>query len=152
MISTPKVMISIFWSPLALSVIPGVRVSIKFTPAYFYSDIIPKIIEGMSFDLANPPQQLMLHIGNATSPRARESITCLNTFRICPIEQSPYYPDLVPCDFFRFEKLKDALAGQEFKSTEEFFLAIRESLTLSNGQSWNWFFSGGNGDRVNASR
>jgi hypothetical protein len=38
----------------------------KFTAAHFYRNIILKINEGLSFDLAQSDQQLILRISNAT--------------------------------------------------------------------------------------
>jgi hypothetical protein len=66
MISTAKVMGSILWSPLGLAVIPALPPRTKFTASYCCSDIIPKIIERLSFNLANSPGQAMLHIDNTT--------------------------------------------------------------------------------------
>jgi hypothetical protein len=66
MISTRKVMVSTFWSPLGFLVTTELRPRTKFTVACFCSDIIPKIIEGIPFDLANSAPQLMLHMDNAT--------------------------------------------------------------------------------------
>lgn len=34
------------------------------------------------------------------------------------IDQAPYSPDMVPCDFFLFPKLKLPLRGRRFESTE----------------------------------
>jgi hypothetical protein len=48
-------MVSAFWSLLGFPVITGLPPRINFVAAYFCSDIIPKIGEGMPFDLANPP-------------------------------------------------------------------------------------------------
>jgi hypothetical protein len=78
LIPTPQVMISTFWSPLGFWVITALLPRTKFIAAYLCRGIILKIIEGMPFDLANPPRQLMFHMDNATVHRARELITWLN--------------------------------------------------------------------------
>jgi hypothetical protein len=46
----------------------------------------------------------------------------------------PYSPGFALCDFYLFRKLKGALARQEFDSTEQFLLAIRE-VTESIGRT-----------------
>lgn len=61
----------------------------------------------------------ILHDDNAPSHRAlivREYKTknLINT-----IEQPPYSPDLAPCDFFLFPKLKLPLRGRRFESIED---------------------------------
>ncbi len=35
------------------------------------------------------------------------------------VQHPPYSPDLVPCDFFLFPRMKDSLRGIRFQSTEE---------------------------------
>jgi hypothetical protein len=69
----------------------------------------------------------MLHMDKVTSYRSLESITDLKTFRVRPIDQPPYSPDLAPSGFYVLEKPKAAMAGQEFKSIEALPLAPRGS-------------------------
>jgi hypothetical protein len=71
----------------------------KFIAAYFCSDIIPEIVDGVPFSRANSPRQLMLLVDNATLHLTQESITCLEKFRVHSINHSPYSLDLVPTDF-----------------------------------------------------
>ena len=40
-------------------------------------------------------------------------------------EQTPYSPDLAPCDFFVFPKLKEVIKGTRFQDSE----AIKTSVT-----------------------
>jgi histone-lysine N-methyltransferase SETMAR len=112
MVSLQKVMILVFWFPLGFPVITVPLRRAKFTAAYFCGDVIPKIIEGMPFDLTDSPRQLMMHMNNVTPRRAREWITRLRKLRICLIDHPPYSPDLAPSGFYLFGKLKDALVGQ----------------------------------------
>jgi hypothetical protein len=53
MISTPKIMVLIFRCPLGFPVITTLPSNTKFTADYFCNGVIPKIVEGLSFDLAN---------------------------------------------------------------------------------------------------
>ncbi|KAI6656241.1 Mariner transposase [Oopsacas minuta] len=54
----------------------------------------------------------------------------LQNHRIGTLPHPPYSPDLAPCDFWLFPKLKDQLRGRRFFSNEELigalFLAIEE--------------------------
>ena len=36
-----------------------------------------------------------------------------------PLQQLPYSPDLAPCDFFLFQRIKKALKGHRFEATED---------------------------------
>jgi len=40
------------------------------------------------------------------------------------LEHPPYFPDLAPCDFCLFPKLKLFLAGQHFSSNQEVIAAV----------------------------
>jgi hypothetical protein len=146
MISTIKDMVYIFWSALGFSAISALPPRSKFTAADFWNDIIPKIVEGITFDLANSSRQLPPHMDNATQHRAWESITCLKKFRIRPTDHMPYSPDSVSPDFYLFGKLKNALAGQEFESAYGFLLAIRGSVDRSGGPNSSWSLTPENGD------
>jgi hypothetical protein len=70
-VSTPKVMGSIFWSPVGFPVITALPPRPKVSSASFYDNIIPKIVEGIPFDLAESPRKLMLHTDNTSRRRAR---------------------------------------------------------------------------------
>ena len=41
-----------------------------------------------------------------------------NTRNIAVLEQTPYSPDLAPCDFFLFPKLKEVIKGTRFQDLE----------------------------------
>jgi histone-lysine N-methyltransferase SETMAR len=110
-ISTPKVIVSIFWSPIGFPVITTLPPRAKFSACYFCHDIIPQIVEGMPFDLAISPRKLMLHVHHASRHRARKSRYCIDRFRIHPIDHPPYSQNLVPSDFYQFGKLNGTLAG-----------------------------------------
>ena len=49
--------------------------------------------------------------------------------QISHVTQPPYIPDLVPCDFWLFPKLKSPLKGKRFQTIDE----IQENTT---GQLW----------------
>jgi hypothetical protein len=70
-VSTPKVIVSIFWSPVGFTVITALPPKTKFSSAYFCDNSIPEIVKGRPFDLAKSPRKLMLHLGNVRPLRAR---------------------------------------------------------------------------------
>jgi hypothetical protein len=101
-----------FWFPLGFLVITAFAPRTKFTVADLCSDITPKIVEEMPFDLANSPRQLMLHMSNATPHRIGESITCLKKFRVRPINHPPYSLDLAPVAFIYLVSRRVLWAGE----------------------------------------
>jgi hypothetical protein len=42
--------------------------------------------------------------------------------------QPPYSPDLAPCDFFLFQKVKTALKGRHFESTKNIQRSVTQVL------------------------
>ena len=42
--------------------------------------------------------------------------------------QPPYSHDLAPCDFFLFQKVKSAVKGHHFESTEDIQTSITQAL------------------------
>jgi len=42
--------------------------------------------------------------------------------------QPPYSPDLTPCDFFLFQKVKSAVKGHHFESIEDIQRAVTQAL------------------------
>jgi histone-lysine N-methyltransferase SETMAR len=105
-VSTLKVMVSIFWSPVNFPVITALPSKSKFSSAYFCDKIIPKIVDGMPFDLAKSPRKLILHIDDTSPHRARASCEYLKKFRRRRIRHPPYSRDLAPSDFYLLRTLK----------------------------------------------
>jgi hypothetical protein len=56
--------------PIGFPVITAPQPDINSSSAYFCDDNIPKILEGMSFNLTQSPRKLMLHMDHATPDRA----------------------------------------------------------------------------------
>lgn len=61
----------------------------------------------------------MLHQDNAPAHTALSVKKFLADKRIPVLEHPPYSPDLAPCDFFLFPKVKCALKGTHFRSVDE---------------------------------
>ncbi|KAI6655420.1 hypothetical protein LOD99_2255 [Oopsacas minuta] len=79
---------------------------------------------------------ILLHHDNASSHTVLRTREFLENYRIGTLPHPPS-PDLAPCDFWLFPKLKDQLRGRRFISNEELtgalFLAIEE-IPKKNGK------------------
>ena len=67
----------------------------------------------------------------------------LSSTKMTVIPHPPYSPDLVPCDFFLFPKMKLKLKGRHVQSTEEIqkeSQKVIKTLTPNNFQKcfWSW--------------
>ena len=68
---------------------------------------------------------IVLHHDNARPHTARATVEAINTLGFCLLPHPPYSPDLAPCDFHLFPKLKEYLRGVLFKSNEELERPVR---------------------------
>jgi transposase len=67
----------------------------------------------------------MLHHDNAPRHTAVSINECLAEKRIPVVPQPPYSPDLSPCDFCLFSRLKNHLKGRHFGTLD----SIQKSVT-----------------------
>lgn len=71
---------------------------------------------------------IKLHIDNARSHNSKMTMQSISNYKIVRIPHPPYSPDIAPCDFWLFGKLKEYLKGKRFDSETELFDAL---LTFS---------------------
>ena len=70
----------------------------------------------------------LLHHGNALAHNALEIREFLAKINIAVLEQPPCSPDLAPCDFFLFPKLKEVIKGTSFQDLEAIKTAVLREL------------------------
>ena len=68
----------------------------------------------------------MLHHDNAPAHNARSIRQFLAEKNVTVLDQPPYSPDLAPCDFFLFPKLKEVIKGTRFSDVE----TIKKAVTI----------------------
>ena len=66
-----------------------------------------------------------VHHGNAPAHNALSIRQFLAERQITTLEHPPYSPDLAPCDFWLFPKVKSVLKGSHFEGVED----IQEHVT-----------------------
>lgn len=67
----------------------------------------------------------ILHHDNARPHTAARVLEFLTKSKITVMKHPPYSPDLAPCDFWMFPKLKEALRGQTFSSYQDIVTAVQ---------------------------
>lgn len=73
-----------------------------------------------------------LHHDNAPAHSSHLVQAFLAKHGVVQVPQPPYSPDMAPCDFFLFPKMKTALKGKRFQSREEIKVnATRELKSIS---------------------
>ena len=72
----------------------------------------------------------LLHHDNAPAHNALGIREFLAKNNIAVLEQPPYSPDLAPCDFFLFPKLKEVIKGTRFQASETIKTAVMRELQV----------------------
>jgi len=80
----------------------------------------------------------LLH-DNARPHVARQTVALLDQFGWDIITHPPYSPDLAPCDYHLFPKLKEHLAGRRFSDDDEVKVAVQRFL---NDMAASWYDMG----------
>lgn len=128
-ISARKVMYAIFFTnqgpALQMAVPKGKSVNSKF-----YRKVVLKTLKKY-FEKRRPATGLagvrLLH-DNASSHKAAIVREFLTQQKVVELPHPPYSPDLAPCDFFLFPRLKKYLTGRKFKKRKELGSAIFQCL------------------------
>jgi hypothetical protein len=124
MISSPKMIIIIFWSSLDFHAIQALPPKVIFTSEFFVDAILPYIVAAKL--AGDPGRRLALHMDSAAPHCARLIARNLEENRTTANPHRAFSPDLAPSDFFLFGALNDQLSGRIFESPEELVQAIRE--------------------------
>jgi hypothetical protein len=87
----------------------------------FYCDVLRRLRENMRRRRPELWQEhiWLLHRNNAPSHTSVLNQQFLAKQNMAVIPHKPYSPDLAPCDFFLFSKIKLKLKGRWFDTTEE---------------------------------
>lgn len=72
---------------------------------------------------------VLLHHDNAPAHTAARTIDFIHGTGVQLLSHPPYSPDLAPCDFFLFPKVKKQLRGKRFESVEAAIAALNEILS-----------------------
>jgi len=95
---------------------PGMTVS-----ADFYCDVLRRLRENVRRKRPQKwqNQNLIIHHDNAPAHRSFKVSQFLAKNNMTMVPHPPYSPDLAPCDFFLFPKLKLRMKGRRFDTIEE---------------------------------
>ena len=95
---------------------PGMTVN-----ADFYCDVLRRLRENVRRKRPQKwqSQNLIIHHDNAPAHRSFKVSQFLAKNNMTVVPHPPYSPNLVPCDFFLFPKLKLQMKGRRFDNIEE---------------------------------
>lgn len=125
----PKVLYSIFFDaqgPVAQIIVPkGKTINGEFYAYNCLSEVEKYYWERRP---KSGPRGLKLLHDNARPHKTKLVKSVLESMKVTELEHPPYSPDLAPCDFWLFARLKKDLAGKHFKNRIDLGNAVWRSL------------------------
>ena len=95
------------------------------TGKYYVNHVLPKVFENFKeITKRKTVRHLMLQHDNAAPHKANIVKEYLSENKVKILSHPPYSPDLAPCDFFLFPKIKKELGGRSFSSIENLSRAV----------------------------
>ena len=128
-ISAKKVLYAIFFSSKGIAVQIPVKRGRSVTGRY-YRDVVLKKLKKY-FEKRRPAtgfKHVRLLHDNAPAHTSSIVTKFLESERVTVLPHPPYSPDLAPCDFFLFPKLKKFLSGRRYLSRQALGSAIHQYL------------------------
>ena len=112
--------------PMCVDVMPQQS---TITAQYYTDQVLPQVLEHQAkFAPTRRRSRLLLHHDNAAPHKARLSVQFLEQQGITLLPHPPYSPDLAPCDFWLFPKIKGAIAGKQFHRIQDLARTVNSEL------------------------
>ena len=128
-LSTKKVLYAIFFSGEGVAIKVPVKKGKSITGKY-YKDVVLKKLK--KYYQRRRPATGFKHVrllhDNAPAHTSAIVTAFLKKEKVTVLPHPPYSPDLAPCDFFLFPKLKAFLAGRKYQSRQALGSAIHQYL------------------------
>ena len=128
MISSQKVMITVFWNPNQIVLVDALPKGDKFNSLYFTNNILENLTTfGCGFPATNG-KRLNVHVDNARPHTSKNTIRYMETHGMKKVPHPAFSPDLAPCDFYLFGYVKKLLEGKSFDTRDEIFSEVSKIL------------------------
>ena len=124
-----KIMISVFFSLSGFCSIVFLPKNQKFNSTFFLENVLSDI--ETKINLRRPKlgmKNLVLHMDNARPHKTIKVHKKLDDLGVIELPQPPYSPDISPCDFWLFGKLKEYLVNRSHESMEELKIDVENFL------------------------
>lgn len=137
--SAGKVMATVFWDCSGIIHIDYLEKGRTITGQY-YATVLDKVNDAIRENRPGLKKKKILFLhDNAPAHKSAVATEKLRELGYHVIEHPPYSPDLAPCDFFLFSKLKNFLAGKKFSSNNDVIDAVNAYF---NAQGKSFFSEG----------
>jgi histone-lysine N-methyltransferase SETMAR len=127
--------------PVAVDIMPEQS---TITARYYTETVLPKVLQHVNNNAPSRRRtRLLLHHDNASPHKAVITREFLHANGVHLLQHPPYSPDLAPCDFWLFPRVKSEIAGRPFHRVQDLAKAVHsvlETITTSEYhgcfQSW----------------
>ena len=140
--SAGKRMVAVFFRRQGLVKIVPLVEQCTVTAAWYSSVCLPAVFNELNS--ARPKtglHGLLLHHDNASAHTAARTVDFLHQSGVQLVPHPPYSPDLSPCDFFLFPKVKRLLKGKRFPNADSAVDAFRDAVQQLSVEDWSACFS-----------
>ena len=128
-LSAKKVLHAIFFSGKGVAIKVPVKRGKSITGKYYKDTVLKKL---KKYYQKRCPTTGFKHVrllhDNAPAHTSATVTVFLKKEKVTVLLQPPYSPDLAPCDFFLFPKLKSFLAGPKYQSRHALGSAMHQNL------------------------
>ncbi|KAL4089251.1 hypothetical protein QTP88_024309 [Uroleucon formosanum] len=108
---------------------------------YYYKEVLIKLRERVRKKRPDLWKNgWVLHQDNAPAHSAFSIQRFLTEKKMSVLQHPPYSPDLAPCDFFLFPKIKSFLKGTHFQTVDDVKMKTAELLKGLNESDWQHCF------------
>ena len=106
---------------------------------HFYKEVLTRLVNKIRQKrrVSCAGKTWILHHDNASAHTALGVKQFLVSKEITTLHQPPYSPDLAPCDFFLFPKLKGILKGTRFQGVEDIKTSVTRHLKKSQKKNFH---------------
>lgn len=143
--SSAKTMVAAFFSRSGHLVTVPLQQHHTVTAQWYVNECVPQVLEAWcSRRPKTGVRGLLWHHDNAPAHTAAMTTNFLERSGVQLLPHPPYSPDLAPCDFFLFPKVKSQLKGRRFSSCQEAIAAYEEAVATIAPEEWchaftSWF-------------
>ncbi|XP_055353290.1 histone-lysine N-methyltransferase SETMAR-like [Paramacrobiotus metropolitanus] len=122
-------MFSVFFNARGVISVTRVPEGRTVTAQFYVRKCLRKTLAKLRKDVGKKKMRhQLLHHDNARPHTASLTKIFLKSRKVKLFPHPPYSPDLSPCDFYLFWKMKDLLRGKHYKSATEAEAAVRGAL------------------------
>lgn len=137
--ASKKSMITIFFGLRGIILVNVLKKGKKFNSSHLVNEIFPSLSNAISkWRPKIGLKGIHIHMDNAKSHTSKKTMDEISKYQMIRLPHPAYSPDIAPCDFWLFGKLKEYLKGMQFESENDLFDAI---TAFSNEISKSEFIS-----------